>query len=308
MRYWWVNQNKTYKFEVPGGFMWSPFKNANGARNPFYDNMDKVQPGDLIFAYAQQEVKAIGIAQKRAYSAPKPASFENASNNWSQVGWLVEVEFSQLVNPVVPKEHLQELGKYIATKSAPLDQTGRGKERYLVELEEGLGRAIIQISRAPLDLITRELAPIQDSESEYEIELEIKARSLEGDPEKIQLTKSRRGQGIFKANVRLVENRCRLTGVTNIRHLRASHIKPWSVSTKEEKLDGFNGLLLSPHVDHLFDRGFISFKNSGDLMVSKELNPIILEQWNIVDSTNVGSFKSNQGKYLEFHRDVVFKD
>jgi predicted restriction endonuclease len=79
------------------------------------------------------------------------------------------------------------------------------------------------------------------------------------------------------------------------------------VSTKEEKLDGFNGLLLSPHIDHLFDRGFISFKNSGDLMVSKELNPIILEQWNIADSTNVGSFKSNQGKYLEFHRDVVFK-
>jgi hypothetical protein len=79
MRYWWVNQNQTYKYEVPGGFMWSPFKNANGARNPFYDNMDKVQPGDLIFAYAQQQVKAIGVAQKRAYSAPKPASFENAS-------------------------------------------------------------------------------------------------------------------------------------------------------------------------------------------------------------------------------------
>ena len=52
MRYWWVNQNQTYKYEVPGGFMWSPFKNANGARKPFYDNMDKVQPGDLIFAYA----------------------------------------------------------------------------------------------------------------------------------------------------------------------------------------------------------------------------------------------------------------
>ena len=80
MRYWWVNQNQTYKYEVPGGFMWSPFKNANGARNPFYDNMDKVQPGDLVFAYAQQQVKAIGVAQKRAYSAPKPASFENASN------------------------------------------------------------------------------------------------------------------------------------------------------------------------------------------------------------------------------------
>ena len=287
--------------------MWSPFKNANGARNPFYDNMDKVQPGDLVFAYAQQQVKAIGVAQKKAYSAPKPANFENSSNNWSQIGWFVEVEFVQLDVPLVPKEHLAIIGKYLTTKSAPLDETGRGKERYLVELEEGFAVEMIKISKAPLEWMTRELTPDQNSESDYEIELEIQARHLEGDPEKIQLTKSRRGQGIFKANVRLIEDHCRVTGVTNIKHLRASHIKPWSVSSKEEKLDGFNGLLLSPHVDHLFDRGFISFRNDGDLLVSKELNPIVLEKWNIEDSKNVGVFKVNQSKYLEFHRDMVFQ-
>jgi putative restriction endonuclease len=89
--------------------------------------------------------------------------------------------------------------------------------------------------------------------------------------------------------------------------IRASHIKPWSVSSKEEKPDGFNGLLFSPHVDHLFDHGFISFKDGGDLLVSKEVNPIVLEQWKIEDSANIGTFKANQGKYLEFHRDAVFQ-
>jgi putative restriction endonuclease len=155
--------------------------------------------------------------------------------------------------------------------------------------------------------MTKELAPAQDLESDYEIDLEIRLRHLEGDPETIQLTKSRRGQGIFKANVRLIEDHCRITGDTNIKHLRASHIKPWSSSTKDEKLDGFNGLLLSPHVDQLFDRGFISFKNDGGLLISKELNPIVLEQWKIQGSTNVGEFKPRQGQYLDFHRDVVFK-
>ena len=287
--------------------MWSPFKNANGARNPFYDNMDRVRPGDLVFAYAQQQVKALGIAQKLAYSAPKPASFENSSNNWSQVGWLVEVEFSELPTPVIPKEHLQVIGTYLKTKAAPLDESGKGRERYLVELEGELALELLAISKAPIELLTRELAPVEDTESDYEIELEIQAKHLYGDPEKIQLTKSRRGQGIFKANVRLIENHCRITGVTNIKHLRASHIKPWSMSSKEEKLDGFNGLLLSPHVDHLFDRGFISFQNSGNLLVSKELNPIVLSQWNILDSINVGMFKKNQEKYLEFHRDAIFQ-
>ena len=234
MRYWWVNQNQTHMYEIPGGFMWSPFKNANGARNPFYDNMEKVQPGDLVFAYAQQRVKAIGIAQKPAYSAPKPESFESSANNWSKVGWLVEVEFTPLVNPISPREHLEKIDRFLNSKAAPLDKSGRGKERYLMELQDDLALALIEISEAPIEIISRELAPNLDSESEYEILLEIQAKKLEGDPERIQLTKSRRGQGIFKANVRLIENHCRITGVTNIRHLRASHIKPWSASTKEE--------------------------------------------------------------------------
>jgi predicted restriction endonuclease len=105
----------------------------------------------------------------------------------------------------------------------------------------------------------------------------------------------------------LVENHCRITGVANIKHLRASHIKPWVASDNYEKLDGYNGLLLSPHVDHLFDRGFISFKETGDILVSTELNPKVLEQWSIQSGQNVGEFKANQGKYLEYHRDVVFQ-
>jgi putative restriction endonuclease len=101
--------------------MWSPMKNANGARNPFYENMEKVQPGGIVFAYADQKIKAIGVAQKRAYSAPKPTSFESTSNNWSNIGWLVEVEFSQLDVPVVPKENLSLIGQFLTTKAAPLD-------------------------------------------------------------------------------------------------------------------------------------------------------------------------------------------
>ena len=69
----------------------------------------------------------------------------------------------------------------------------------------------------------------------------------------------RRGGGrVFKSNVRLNENKCRVTGITDQRLLIASHIKPWAVSSDKEKLDGCNGLLLSPR---LFERGLISFGN-----------------------------------------------
>ena len=72
------------------------------------------------------------------------------------------------------------------------------------------------------------------------------------------------------------------------------------------KLDGFNGLLLSPHVDHLFDEGFISFKNNGDLLLAKVLNPQVLDQWALLREQNVGSFRPEQCAYLEYHRDEVF--
>ena len=56
MRYWWVNQNQTYRHEVGGGYLWSPKRNANGARNPFYESMREVAPGDLIFSFMDTRI------------------------------------------------------------------------------------------------------------------------------------------------------------------------------------------------------------------------------------------------------------
>src|SRR5258708_22101079 len=80
---------------------------------------------------------------------------------------------------------------------------------------------------------------------------------------------ARRGQGAFRANVESIEKECRLTGVTNPSLLIASHIKPWrSCETAQERLDGMNGLLLTPDADLLFDRGFITFEDDGEVRVS----------------------------------------
>jgi hypothetical protein len=307
MRYWWVNQNQTYEFEVPGGFLWSPKTRSDGGRNHFYEVMSEVRPGDLVFSFCDTDIKAIGVVQRAAVTAPKP-DFRSAGSNWSNKGWYVEVEFAELENPFKPKEFMDKITPLLAEKYAPLQTNGSGLQGiYLTEISKPFGELLTQLSNANIPLIQHELAPSLETESEYEINLEIESRKIEGDLEKVQLTKSRRGQGIFKANVRLVEKSCRVTGVSNIKHLRASHIKPWSISNNEEKLDGYNGLLLSPHVDHLFDRGYISFTDSGAVLISGELNLIVLDQWAISSKRNVGPFKEMQAKYLEFHRNVVFK-
>ncbi len=137
-------------------------------------------------------------------------------------------------------------------------------------------------------------------------EAAIKGRTDIGATFKEQLVKSRRGQGLFKANVRLNENGCRVTGVTDLQHLRASHIKPWKDSTDEEKLSGCNGLLLAPHIDHLFDKGLISFSDSGNLLVSPKLDCEVLNKWQVPIIINVGPFNDVQSQFLEYHRCSVF--
>jgi hypothetical protein len=118
--------------------------------------------------------------------------------------------------------------------------------------------------------------------------------------EKEQLIKARIGQGIFKTELSKIEDGCRVTGVRNSTFLTASHIKPWCQSNPYEKLDGNNGLLLSPHVDRLFDRGFISFSDEGDILVKDSVKDVV-ETWGL-STKNVGKFNNRQKLYLADHR------
>ena len=90
------------------------------------------------------------------------------------------------------------------------------------------------------------------------------------------------------------------------RHLVASHMKPWSRSTNAERLDGSNGLLLSPHVDHLFDRGLITFSKSGRVVASANLNPVVPKMWNLDLDGGDRKFRKSQLPYLEYHQEQVF--
>lgn len=77
MRYWWVNQNRTFRQEVDGGYLWSPKRNKNGHRNPFYEFMREVSPGDIVFSFCDTRIArsassaAIAVrARSRRNSAP----------------------------------------------------------------------------------------------------------------------------------------------------------------------------------------------------------------------------------------------
>ena len=103
------------------------------------------------------------------------------------------------------------------------------------------------------------------------------------------------------------EEFCRVTRVDEPRHLKASHIKPWREATDAERLDGANGLLLSPHIDHLFDEGYITFSSSQELVIVPEVRDKLLDAWGIDAGVRVGEFTREQNAYLDYHRANVFK-
>ena len=323
MRYWWVNQNQTYRQEIGGGYLWSPQRNANGARNPFYESMREVAPGDLIFSFVDTRIRAVGAAQSYCYECPKPIEFGSIGMNWDTVGWRVDVRFKEEPIPIRPKDYIDVLRPHLPPRYAPLRANGDGLQSlYLTELPRSfaetlatlMGRPVLALVRGDYVADVADGVATDDALPAAALQWErLLTQRIESDPsltetQKEALVLARRGQGIFKRSVRRLEFQCRVTKVDRLEHLRASHCKPWRDSNNQERLDGENGLLLTPTIDHLFDRGFISFEDGGQLLISPVAHAKSMQKMGLQTegTVNVGKFASGQKAFLSFHREHVF--
>lgn len=301
MAYWWVNHKQTFIKEFTGGYIWAPTVNKNGSRNQSYTNLTLAKPGDIVFSYANALIKAIGIIENRYEQAPVPEEFGTIGQQWNNDGYLVKVNWIPIARHFRPKDHISLIRELLPEKYSPIQQNGDGNQSiYLAAIGNPLGELLVSLIQNDNPFVS--LALVQTSE---EVDEDIEEKSIKDaniqETEKEQLIKARRGQGIFKSRLLKVEKSCRVTGVNNPIFLIASHIKPWAKSTNQEKLDGNNGLLLSPHVDKLFDKGWIGFSDNGDLIIKDNASDVFLN-WKLTER-NVGSFNKKQKYYLAYHRE-----
>ncbi|MGA4005811.1 HNH endonuclease [Ralstonia nicotianae] len=119
-----------------------------------------------------------------------------------------------------------------------------------------------------------------------------------------RLVVQRVGQDLFRnALMDYWQGRCCVTGLAVPALLRASHIKPWAkCQSDDERLDVFNGLLLAPHIDALFDGGWISFSDKGRLLVSEALPSAARAQLGVSPEWTICNLKPAHVPYLAFHR------
>ena len=143
-------------------------------------------------------------------------------------------------------------------------------------------------------------------------------KTLEEKPKKVskkeeekkqEIRKARDGQGKYREKLLEQCRFCPVTMISDERLLIASHIKPWAASTDFEKVDPYNGYMLSPLIDKLFDRGFITFTEKRRIVLSDFVSPYTWKQIKLTNGAFIKALPMDEKRiqYLQFHHSSVFK-
>ena len=244
--------------------------------------MREVGPGDLVFSYNDTKIMALGIAIGPAYTCPKPEVFGSAGANWDNIGWRIDVDFRVLQKQTQPKQHMELLRQFLPLKYSPIREDGIGNQMYLAEIPQGFAEALMALIGIEAAIISQQAIQenvVRETQATYgDKELDLLETW-----DNVQLNK-------LEVDAKLTETE-----------------KEQIVKSRKERLDGENGLFLTPSVDHLFGNGFISFKDSGDLIVSPVAHRLSLNRMGLQtdQNLNVGTFARGQLTYLEYHRDCI---
>ncbi|MQT49013.1 MULTISPECIES: HNH endonuclease [Pseudomonas] len=136
-------------------------------------------------------------------------------------------------------------------------------------------------------------------------EQQILSDAMLTETEKSQLILARVGQGAFRKKLVKHWGKCSATGCSQIDILKASHIKPWRESSNTERLDLYNGLLLNPSLDALFDKGYVSFDDKGAILISPYLSESDRKILNCSEDLRVELAPAHL-KYLAWHREHLY--
>lgn len=168
----------------------------------------------------------------------------------------------------------------------------------------GLARRAAQLHEALRVLHSLQTHP----QAVLEARLEARLAAIP-ETERTREVRQRVGQDVFReALMDLWQGRCAVTGLSlPPALLRASHAKPWAISSDAERLDPFNGLLLSIHLDAMFDTGLIAFDDDGRMMLSPLLDTVSRLHFRISDGLQLQAMSPGHMPYLSWHRQFVYR-
>lgn len=129
--FWWVNQGSTYEEAIQKEFIWAPKESKTGSQLFHWLNVSRVKAGDVIFHYADGNLRAVSKAKTDGYSARK----ELGGEQWSEDGWRVDTDAVVLSKPIA----IQAIGTELMDlhmEKGPINRSGSVNQGYLFELPQ----------------------------------------------------------------------------------------------------------------------------------------------------------------------------
>lgn len=145
MNYFLVMQNKSYKEEQQGQYLWAPQQNSKGQSFYHWKNVTQIKEGDLILHCFKQKIVAMSIAKKDSYISICPRELKE-KKLWGDLGWRVDADYHVINNPINIKNHTEKLLELQPKYYGPFNKNGDGKEGYLFEINKELFEYIINES------------------------------------------------------------------------------------------------------------------------------------------------------------------
>ncbi len=301
MAYFWVNQGSSSGAERAGGFFWAP-NNASRVLQ-HHTNVGLFRPGDIIICKGFSDIDFIAVITTAAVNNhPVPATHVGG---WAGNGYYATADY---VPAPIPRSASHIYGDPLINAALATAQpklitvAGLTSQTYACALSDQAGLALLNELgfNATTGIGAPRLAP--------------SGAVVMPSTSAAAMVQVRIGQDKFRKN--LLSACGGACGVLNIAFpavLRASHIKPWSVSDDAERLDPDNGIALSGHLDLLFDQGFISFDTAGDMIMSSQLPLPVATALGVGHAAHPPALRLNPAlltrgrmRFLQYHRDHQF--
>ncbi|GEM_PF-548761 len=304
MAYYWVNIGDSQEEVEKHNFLWAPEYgiNKNGKRfvNASWKPVPKVKSGDVIICHSSKHVVYLAQATSDAYPHQRPDT--RTYDKWKLEGFKIDVELIVLPQPIKNAEFKNEIIDRFNSSCVPKLFNSRREvgENYMVSIPEAVADIVLSAVGEAASKIHRPIRSDEDAAKKKK-----RKRKAYLERQKQAIVNARIGQGQFRKDVlELWDNTCPVTNITIPELLIASHIVSWALSDDQEKVDGYNGLPLSPNADKLFDKGLISFSDNGEILISPSLPIKTLNALGISEHTVINGLTGEHAYYLGRHREI----
>ena len=166
----------------------------------------------------------------------------------------------------------------------------------------------ISLPDGPIRLYNEQLNTFLSENPEEYLVFGENSKSMFQGTEREQLVKQRIGQNVYReALLKYWKDCCAVTALDIPEMLRASHIKAWSgCENDSDRLNIYNGFLLSANYDALFDKGLITFNDTGLIMSSNRLSKSQIYDIGGDKYKALRWIDERHLPFLEWHRKNVF--